>query len=426
MPTTPITKEFTHTTCRISVEGKTLTPDRIAELTSPVNCTIELGHNGTSHTFEGDGETLHDLVTTIDRYLKYLLSSQSQGTFSGSVAIRPIDAVRHRITLKQGNSVGQADLTTTQLYDLAESLGEIDDAIPQLARLKTRPQTAAWYRRPAASVAALAVVGVGVVAASVLLTRPSTENLGETSYRVDESISQLEETQLEPTDSTEPPESVVTDEIEPTNVEDPGVLGSEQPPQQAPAAAPSLDDVAGPEAPQAPPESGILEDVEEQPDSDIPSEIGSGEISSDVDINDEVVASAEADAAARSVPSSDTSAPNTSALNAASSNFESESDAELARDTETEPRSRQLSSSLGDSWQAPESLTEPVEYNLTIAEDGTLLSAVPVDERAAEFQAQTPFAELPETSDMEGIQVRVSLAPDSTVTVTELPQSEAP
>ncbi|MEL7085663.1 MAG: hypothetical protein AAGM36_14325, partial [Cyanobacteria bacterium J06597_1] len=63
MPTTPITKDFSHTTCRISVEGKTVTPDRIAELTSPVNCTIQLDASGGSHTFEGDGETLSDLVT---------------------------------------------------------------------------------------------------------------------------------------------------------------------------------------------------------------------------------------------------------------------------------------------------------------------------------------------------------------------------
>ncbi|MEO0354828.1 MAG: DUF4335 domain-containing protein [Cyanobacteria bacterium P01_A01_bin.3] len=394
MPTTPITKDFSHTTCRISVEGKTVTPDRIAELTAPVNCTIQLDASGGSHTFEGDGETLSDLVTTINRYLNYLLSSQSQGTFSGSVAIRPLDAVRHRITLKQVNGVGQADLTTTQLYDLAESLGEIDDAIPQLARLKTRPKAVAWYRRPAASVAALAVVGVGVVATSLVLTRPATEELGESEFRVDESISQL----------AEPPEQP------PAAAPDDGVEA------EAPAEAPSSNAPTQESSNAVASDTGILSGVEADPDTAIPSEIASGDINSDVEVSNQVAAVEESDDTARSLTSPDL----------APVDLEGGLDADSSRDAASALRSRQLSSSLEDSWQAPEALIDPVDYDLTIAEDGTLLTAVPVDERAAEFQAQTPFADLPETSDLAGIQVRVTLAPDSTVTVTAPPLTDAP
>ncbi|MEM9567322.1 MAG: DUF4335 domain-containing protein [Cyanobacteria bacterium P01_E01_bin.34] len=404
MPTTPISKDFSHTTCLISVEGKTLTPDRIAELTSPVNCRIQLDANGSSHTFEGDGETLSDLVTTINRYLNYLLSSQSQGTFSGSVAIRPLDAVRHRITLRQGNGVGQADLTTTQLYDLAESLGEIDAAIPQLAQLKTRPKTMDWYRRPAASIAALAVVGVGVVATSLVLTRPATEDLAESGFRVDESISQLAEPSLDPTDSADSANGDNLDEQ------------SNAPPLQPPA-APRLNEEADAEAPnsevpaqalpdETSPESGVLDGVSDDSDTAIPSEIAAGDINRDVEISNQVTA--ESENAARSAESS-------ASLDDVNSDTAS-----------PEQRNRQLSSSLGESWEAPEVLTEPVDYDLTIAEDGTLLTAIPVDERAAEFQAQTPFAELPETSDQDGIQIRVRLAPDSTVTVTAPSQSDLP
>ncbi len=376
MPTTPISKDYAHTTCCISVQGETLTPDAISELTSPINCTIQLDVSGSPHTFEGDGETLHDLVATIERYLKYLLSSQPQGTFSGSVAIRPLDAVRHRITLKQGTGIGQADLTTTQLYDLAESLGEIGESIPHLARLKTPAKTVSWYRRPAASVAALALVGVGVLAASLVLTRPATEELGETEYRVDDRVNQLAESPIDPTEGG-----------------DPGVLGSTEPPLQPSLSMPSTESVPHSSSESGVPSDSVLED-DANLEAVFPSEVGDGEIDADVEI-----ANAEAaDSSARSATSS------------------------VAVPDGQAQQTQQLTESLGESWQAPESLTESLEYDLTIAEDGTILTAAPADNRAAEFQPQTPFANLPATSEREGTQLRVTLEPDSSVTVTMPPQ----
>ncbi|WP_017325309.1 DUF4335 domain-containing protein [Synechococcus sp. PCC 7336] len=177
MPTTTsITQNYAHTTCTLSVRGQTEQPDRLSGLVAPVNCELVVQLGETSKTFSGDIELLKDLVSTIEHYLASLLRTEPQGTFSGSVAIRPLDAVRHRITLRQGEGIGQVDLSMTQLYDLAESLGEIKEAIPHLDRLKTPPPTVAWYRQTA-SIAAIGIAAIGIaVGALVLSGREVTES----------------------------------------------------------------------------------------------------------------------------------------------------------------------------------------------------------------------------------------------------------
>ena len=344
MPTkTPVSKTYPQSTCTISVEGKSLTPEAIARLTPPVNCTIQFDWGNSTQQFEGDGEVLHDLVTTIDRYLAYMLSSQSQGTFSGSVAIRPLDAVRHRITLRQGQGIGQVDLTISQLYDLAESLGEIKQAIPHLDRLKTPPQSIAWYRRPVTGVAALVALGVGIATASLVLTRPSTQEVGVSEFRVEPDAAQVAEAPSEPT---------AEGEMSQRSVETTDNQGVDD--RLAASAPPSASD-----------SRSSLTDLPERQDGLVPEDLAALSPQATPDFDSSMLAD--------------------------------------------------LESSLGSDWQSPPSLTEPLSYDLTVAPDGSILSAVPATEQAKDLQPQTPLADLPTSPAAAGTLVRVTLGPENDV-----------
>jgi hypothetical protein len=176
MPTTAIAaKEYTQQTSAVTVKGVATQPDDLTTLAPPISCEIGLQLGEKSKTLTGDHVLLRDLIATVDRYLKFLLQGEPQGTFSGTVAIRPLDAVRHRLTVRQGDGIAQADLTMTQLYDLAESLAEIRTAIPHLddIQVKERRQTA--LGQPA-GIAAIAVGAIGTVIALALLTTGGPTN----------------------------------------------------------------------------------------------------------------------------------------------------------------------------------------------------------------------------------------------------------
>jgi hypothetical protein len=126
-------------------------------------CQLEIRQGETVKTLHGDNVWLNDLITVIDRYVGSHLSGEPKGTFSGTVAIRPLDFIFHRLTVRQGEDrIAQVDLSMTQLYDLLENLSQVADDIPQLANLGT-PVTRAWYRQPT-GIAALLVGGIAVVA----------------------------------------------------------------------------------------------------------------------------------------------------------------------------------------------------------------------------------------------------------------------
>lgn len=126
-------------------------------------CQLEIRQGETVKTLHGDNLWLNDLITVIDRYVGSHLSGEPKGTFSGTVAIRPLDFIFHRLTVRQGEDrIAQVDLSMTQLYDLLENLSQVADDIPQLASLGT-PVTRAWYRQPT-GIAALLVGGIAVVA----------------------------------------------------------------------------------------------------------------------------------------------------------------------------------------------------------------------------------------------------------------------
>jgi hypothetical protein len=128
---------------------------------------LEIKQEETLKIIQGDQSILLDLVQVLHRYLEFELRGQPQGTFSGTVAIRPLDFIFHRLTVRQGEGIIQADLGMTQLYDLLEVLEDTAAELPQLAQLKAiKPRSSNLSPAP---IAALVVGGIGLAAAVAFL-----------------------------------------------------------------------------------------------------------------------------------------------------------------------------------------------------------------------------------------------------------------
>ncbi|MFQ3585739.1 MAG: DUF4335 domain-containing protein [Cyanobacteriota bacterium] len=181
-----ISHAYQQPTSTLTVQGEIAAlPDASEKGTAPpvqaiqrgFECQLEIRQGETRKMLRGDSVWLNDLITVIDRYVESQLRGEPKGTFSGTVAIRPLDFIFHRLTVRQGEEgIAQVDLSMTQLYDLLENLTQVATDIPHLSSLKTQP-VRAWYRQPT-GIAALVVGGIAVVAGvGVLATRtPEAEN----------------------------------------------------------------------------------------------------------------------------------------------------------------------------------------------------------------------------------------------------------
>jgi hypothetical protein len=162
-----------------AAEGSSTPPLRAIQ--QNFECQLEIRQGETTKTLQGDSVWLSDLIAVIDRYVGSQLSGAPKGTFSGTVAIRPLDFIFHRLTVRQGeNQIAQVDLSMTQLYDLLENLSQVADDIPQLASLGT-PVTRAWYRQPA-GIAALLVGGIALVAGVGIWASRTPEKRAPTAF----------------------------------------------------------------------------------------------------------------------------------------------------------------------------------------------------------------------------------------------------
>ncbi|MCJ2541424.1 DUF4335 domain-containing protein [Thermostichus vulcanus] len=191
-----ISHAYQQPTSTLTVQGETAAlPDAPEKGTAPpvqaiqrgFECQLEIRQGEARKMLRGDSVWLNDLITVINRYVESQLRGEPKGTFSGTVAIRPLDFIFHRLTVRQGEEgIAQVDLSMTQLYDLLENLTQVATDIPHLSSLKTQP-VRAWYRQPT-GIAALVVGGIAVVAGvGVLATRtPEAEN--QTANRVQEQL----------------------------------------------------------------------------------------------------------------------------------------------------------------------------------------------------------------------------------------------
>ncbi len=141
----------------------------VAQIQRNLVCHLTFQAGEKPITIRGDQDLLKDLVAVMRRYLSFHLSAQPQGTFSGTVAIRPLDFIFHRLTVRQGDGIAQIDLSMTQIYDLVEGLEDIADDMPQLNTLKSAPKRSATGSPWGVGIAALVVGGVGVAAALTVL-----------------------------------------------------------------------------------------------------------------------------------------------------------------------------------------------------------------------------------------------------------------
>lgn len=163
-----ITQDFRQTTVIVHVSGIPLkSGSTVAHIHKDLACSVRVEAGAKVTEFKGDHTLLRDLVAVLERYLALNLSAQYQGTFSGTVAIRPLDFMFHRLTVRQGEGIAQLDLSMTQLYDLVEALEEIADAMPQLPVLKASPKRSGsnW----GVGIAALVVGGIGIATAITIL-----------------------------------------------------------------------------------------------------------------------------------------------------------------------------------------------------------------------------------------------------------------
>ncbi len=199
----------------------------LAQIQRDLVCHITVQGGSKPVTLRGDQDLLKDLVAVMRRYLAYTLSAQPQGTFSGTVAIRPLDFIFHRLTVRQGEGIAQVDLSMTQLYDLAEGLEDIAGDLPQLQDLKTKPKgsgRAAW----GVGIAALVVGGIGVATAIAVLgglegRREDEDFLAPSTVMIERSSDQATRNEAgapDPTgeaDQAAPEDAPLVAEIDPEN-----------------------------------------------------------------------------------------------------------------------------------------------------------------------------------------------------------------
>ncbi|MGF1574444.1 MAG: DUF4335 domain-containing protein [Cyanophyceae cyanobacterium] len=177
LPMSAITQDYQQATVTFEVSGVAAKSSSlgagsgspVAQIQRNLVCHLTFQAGEKPITIRGDQDLLKDLVAVMRRYLSFHLSAQPQGTFSGTVAIRPLDFIFHRLTVRQGDGIAQIDLSMTQIYDLVEGLEDIADDMPQLNTLKSAPKRSATGSPWGVGIAALVVGGVGVAAALTVL-----------------------------------------------------------------------------------------------------------------------------------------------------------------------------------------------------------------------------------------------------------------
>lgn len=324
MPFATISQSYEHTSVALHLQGEAQTPSSTSlspeMISRGLQFRLEIKQAETLKIIQGDQSILLDLVQVLRRYLEFELRGQPQGTFSGTVAIRPLDFIFHRLTVRQGEGITQADLAMTQLYDLLEVLEDTAADLPQLAQLKAiKPRSS---NLSPASIAALVVGGIGLAAGVAFLgvrgddegtsvmTTPLTEELTEDLARSSSPA------QLESAAPADPPrEEDSQDDSTPTP--------AEAPPEET--------------------QSLRQEDA---------NQVGS---------------TTTADSSGADSPVSQ----------------ETPTDLSLA--------GQDLQINLATTWEAPEDLTEDLQYSVLVDPTGQILAASPENAAAADLQTSTPL-----------------------------------
>ncbi|MGQ9838734.1 MAG: DUF4335 domain-containing protein [Cyanobacteriota bacterium] len=221
MPSISHTYQQPTSTLTVQGEASALPPENsttpaVQAIQRGFECQLEIRQGETSKTLRGDSVWLNDLITVIERYVASQLRGEPKGTFSGTVAIRPLDFIFHRLTVRQGEeAIAQVDLSMTQLYDLLENLTQVATDIPHLSSLKNEVKRA-WYRQPT-GIAALLVGGIAVVAGVGVLATRTLETENQTANQVQEQFTTpAQPLAATPPGSTETPDQEAAPAASPT------------------------------------------------------------------------------------------------------------------------------------------------------------------------------------------------------------------
>lgn len=382
MPTT-ISQQYDHPTVTLKIEGEASiaqSPTDLSSISRSLTLQLEIQQQETVHLIQGDHQMLSDLLSVLDRYLNHQLQGQPQGSFNGSVAIRPLDFIYHRLTARQGGGIAQVDLSMTQLYDLLEALEEARQALPQLPSLQEQRSSApAWYAQPPA-IAALLIAGVGLVAAATVFSSRTQET--RQAAQSDSSIETI---------ITAPESRTAGDPPEPSlrSADQPGDDGN-QDGTTGVSDDPAQDDQASDRD-----DSAQTQELASQPSSE---------------------------AGAPAAPGATSTEPGTA------NPLDSQQVARQQAERETSPAESRLSeigssleTRLADTWQAPADLESPLSYKVIVDSAGEILAAQPQDQVSETQREITPLADLqtiPEEDLPQGTEsFLVVLTPDSQVSV---------
>ncbi len=386
---TTLSRQYDHPTIKLQLEGESSSssPDA-ATIDQALTLQIQVLQGETTHLIRGDQRLLSDLARVLERYLGYQLQAQPQGTFTGDVAIRPLDFLYHRLTARQGEGIVQMDLSMTQLYDLLEAVEEATQSLPPLESLQKPAAQPSWYAQPPA-IAALLIAGVGLVAAATLFSSRTQE--------AEQTLSSSNGTSITAPDqaSGEPP--------------DPDEVGANQGDTDPASEEPSADLAAAPTEEE-------LEFAEETEAASSFRSTDQPEARDQPEVTDESAATSQPAGVEPEAPS----------LNGLGAQTQAES-ADLSPDQATDPEAdaagedviatlraaRQaqqqsvfevgetLQSQLAEDWQTPADLESDLRYAVVVDAAGLILAVDPQDETSAEQQELTPLADLESPTEVD-------------------------
>lgn len=340
MPATALAQDYRQGHIFLKVEGEVLSRSgespTLSSIQRAFRCQLEIQKAKTKR-IEGDNLLLQDLLTVLSRYIGLYLSNQPQGTFSGSVAIRPLDFLFHRLTVRQGDGIVQVDLPMTDLYDLSEVLENAQADLPELSTIKSvkpRPK-----RRSGSfpAIAALLVGGIGVAAAITVLNR-SDEAQNQTALTPPvETITAPSSNQSNEVKDQVDPESGVRQTLQEE--------GAQPKPMTPPLA----------EAPATNPVTGAVSKVSESPSLDLQKEIAPEERS---ELNRPIDAPTKDEGALSEI-------------------------------------GQKLRTTLSNQWQVPPEVKEDLVYTLVADPSGAILGVTPEGTTADKALPKTPLAQAP-------------------------------
>lgn len=371
---TPVSQHHDHPTVKLKITGESSAPTSAdpAPIDRDLSLDLEIHQGETVHHIQGDHQLLADLVKVLDRYLSYQLQAQPQGTFTGSVAIRPLDFLYHRVTVRQGEGIVQVDLSMTQLYDLLEAVEEAKQILPPLETLQQRTRSApSWYAQPQA-IAALLVAGVGLVAAATLLS-PRAQEAEQTlsSSTTEITAADLEAANGDPPDlDGEGTEAFTPEETDTA------------PESQRSRASEESEDVSGDEL--------DLETAATDPDEDSPV---AAQISTEAD---------------PSAPRPEDPPTLGQSTDDGDGSEEPEEDliatlraARQGQQSSLSEAGANLELQLAETWETPEDLETDLRYEVIVDDQGTILAVDPQDEPSIQQQELTPLADLDPATEVD-------------------------